>query len=371
MRYIKTLKITTLIIFCIILHSANIYAEEHVLRVLTWEGYLPSQVVKQFEKIISEKYGKKITIEVSQSEGSAEFYSPIRSHQTDVVLMTHNDFNDERFNYIKNGLLLPLDTKHFPRYETILPKLKTIKSVIDEGKIFGIPMAHGVYSIIYNKDKLEERPTSWKVFWKEEHKNKYALAKNEHICNAASVALAMGYDENDLTDFSKLNNEEFKEKLHAFAANASNFWESVDKANDILGKNIATSWGDSITEARFFAEEWAFAFPEEGSLIWVDCVALTNTLKEKPFLKEIALEFINFLLSKRYQIDYILRDRTNVPVTKDIYPLLTNQEREDTEKMHKYINDKGILLPTCSLKNRNGITLLWEEALTKHTQKKA
>ena len=138
---------------------------EDVLRLLIWEGYAPEQYVEEFERHIEVKYGRKVKLQVSVIEGPEDFYGPIRMKSVDVVTITHHHFKDERYNYIANNLLLPIDTRNLPNFQHVIPTLREADYLSSDGKTYGIPICKGPYGLAYSTEKIgrlhQEIAGSW------------------------------------------------------------------------------------------------------------------------------------------------------------------------------------------------------------------
>ena len=111
-------------------------------------------------------------------------------------------------------------------------------------------------------------------------------------------------------------------------------------------------------------EPWKMAEPSEGMPAWIDNYAITFALADKPFLKKVAEEYINRLLSIDYQIEHIMRDMSLTPIITNIGDWLTDEEKE---RIHigtpNFFAKNRILVTTYSKRDRNGLKLLWDEAM--------
>jgi len=340
------------------------YADENTLRLLVWEGYAPEKYRIVFEDMILKKYGRKVTLDVTYVEASEEYYPPIRKKHVDLVTLTHHHFKDDRFNYISNGLLLPLDIKNIPRFQEVISSLRDASYLRSNKNVFGVPICQGLYALVYNLDKVKTVPTSWNVLWANKYKGKYVLGAKEYLYNVCTTGLAMELPVEFLSSFDKLNNETFKKKLRLLAMNAGGFWIGQDKALYLSGKSLSAGWGDGLSVLRSRDEKWQFAEPKEGSMCWVDSYAITWALANKPFLKKVAEEWINFLLTPEFQVDNIVREISQRPTITTNMPMLSEAEKH---KLHiddpDYFSKNCIMLPTYTQRDRNGLELLWEEAM--------
>ena len=334
------------------------------LRLLIWEGHAPKQHVDEFEKQIEEKYDFKVKLQISYLKGTDDYYNSIRGGNVDMVMLTHDLFKDKRFNFIKNKLLLPLDLKNIPNFRHVTPALQKAEYLYSNGQIYGAPESQGPYGLAYNSSLLKEEPKSWNILWDPRYKGKYVIGANEYIYNTIITALALGYSKKSMSSFDALNNPTFKAKLRQLAVNAHSFWIGVDKADDLSGHFLATAWGDSFKPLKQRGEQWKMAKPAEGMPFWIDNCAITSALAGKPILKKIAEEYINGLLSTDYQIGHIMRVVGTIPIVTKIEHLLTSEEKKRIHVGTPNFFDKNrILLPTYSKRGRNGLKLLWSEAM--------
>ena len=379
--YLKTI-ITLMILSCVVLATGcrkkapevstqetqtepqAVQRQDDVLRLLVWEGHASKAHVEKFEKYIETKYDRKVKLEVAYVTGSDDFYDSVRDKSVDMVMMMHHHYKDERFKYIRNKLLLPLDLKNIPNFQHVIPVLQTAEHLYSDGKVYASPISQGPYGLAYNTALLKDEPASWDILWDRRFKGKYVIAANEYIYNCNITALALGYPRESISSYDKLNNKEFKDKLRQLAVNANSFWVGVDKPDDLAGKPLATSCGDSLDSLKKRGEPWKMAEPSEGMPCWIYNYAITWALADKPFLKKVAEEYINKLLSTEHQINHTMRLMSMTPIVTNIGDLLTAEEKE---RLHvgqpNFFSENRILQHTYSKRDRNGLKLLWDEAM--------
>jgi len=106
------------------------------------------------------------------------------------------------------------------------------------------------------------------------------------------------------------------------------------------------------------------ANPREGTLWWVDEYAITWSLAGRPFMKKVAEEWINKSLSGDFQLDHLVRELGIFPVVSNIRDDLSAEEKDrimpDSDRS---IMGNRILQQMYTQRDRNGMKLLWEEAL--------
>lgn len=337
---------------------------ENVLRLLIWEGHAPQAHVRRFEKQIEEKYDFKLKLQISYMDGTDNYYNLIRSSSVDMVMLTHHHIKDERYNFIKKKLILPLDLKNIPNFKNLIPALQNAEYLRSDGQVYASPESQGPYGLAYNTSILKQELKSWNILWDSGFKGKYVIGANEYIYNAIITALALGYSREAINSFDSLNNSTFRAKLRELTVNAHSFWFGVDKADDLSGQLLATAWGDSFNPLQQRGEQWKMAEPAEGMPCWIDNYAITSAMIDKPFLKKIAEEYINSLLSTDYQVNNIMRVVGTIPVITKIEHLLTPEEKKRTRiGTPNFFGKNRVLVPTYSMRDRNGIKLLWDEAM--------
>ncbi len=106
------------------------------------------------------------------------------------------------------------------------------------------------------------------------------------------------------------------------------------------------------------------ADPKEGTLWWIDDYAITYALADKPFLKKVAEEWINKALSSAFQVDHLIREVGIYPVVTNIADKLTDSEKIRIQPdTFDFFMDKRILQQIHSQRDRNGLKLMWDEAM--------
>jgi len=334
------------------------------LKLLVWEGYAPDNQIKEFEQEIFQKYGRVVVLDVTYVGSHSDLFNPTRNKEVDIITLSQHIFKDERFGYIAKGLLLEPDFTNIPNFENIIPDLRMADYHTFEGEIYAVPVANGPYGLAYNTDFVPEEPDSWSILWEPEYKEKYCIAAEEYLYNVQITALSLGYPFESLSSFDSLHTDEIKSALRKLTTNANSFWIGVDKAEDLLGLSLGTSWGDSFSELERNGEIWKMASPKEGTLWWVDDYALTWALEDRPFMKRVAEEWINKTLSDEYQIDHLIREVGIYPVTTIAPSQLTDDEISKIKpEMFDTFFQSHILQQNISQRDRNGIKLLWEEAM--------
>jgi spermidine/putrescine-binding protein len=344
--------------------SASVFADkQQVLRLLVWEGYAPETQRQKFRKLISEKYSIDVILKVNYIVDAEDGFAALRLKKADIVSPAHNRINDKRFKMIDSGLLLPLNLDNLPNYRQLNPSFKYSKHLVKDGVHYGLPFAWGPYGLVYNTAYFDEPPQSWNILWDPKYKGQYSVADYGEI-NVYLTALAMGYDKKALSDFDQLNNKAFQAKLTSLIANAKSLWEGVDTADDLIQNKLASSWGFSLPELKKRGEIWKWTYPKEGVPGWIDNHVLSQELANKPELKRIAEEWINFTISTEFQNSVLVEALGTNPVN-----MMTVEKATETQKRGFYATSLSeskaliVLMPQLDRRTRNGIDNIWNTAL--------
>lgn len=341
-----------------------VFAEnQQVLRLLVWEGYAPEAQREQFRQYIYEKYAVDLTLKVDYIADAEDGFEALRLKKADIVSPAHNRINDKRFRMIDSGLLLPLNLENLPNYQQLNPSFKRLDHLVKDGVHYGLPFAWGPYGLVYNTEVFEKAPDSWNVLWEPQYSGHYSIADYGEI-NIYLTALAMGYDKKNLGDFDQLNNKAFKAKLAALLANAKSLWVGVDTADDLQQKKLASSWGFALPELKQRGEIWKWAYPKEGVPGWIDNHVISQELANKPQLKRIAEEWINFTISSEFQTSVLVAALSTNSV--NIVTVETASELQKQGFYARSLTDPEaviVLMPELDRRSRNGIDSLWNKAL--------
>ncbi|MEH0018708.1 MAG: extracellular solute-binding protein [Desulfobacter sp.] len=361
MKKINRLILSCLLGFAVCISPLPALAE-NVLNLLTWDGYAPDEYVAEFEAYIEKKYGKKVRLNRTYLQDTTEIFIPVRTGKADIFVPTHHILNDGRWKFVENKLALPLNLDNIPNYKYVLKSFAPYTTV--DGQVYAAPIAHGAYGLVYNTKYFSTPPDTWNILWDEQYKGRYAITKGTTEVNIYITALASGYNDADMSDYAKLNTPAFRKKLRALVENAHSFWPGIDSPFHLKGLHLGTSWGWSLSGLKEMGEEWKMVDPKEGSPAWMDSHAIAHSLKEKPFLKQVAEEWINYTLGKKYQVEVVVNYLTSAPVTQNIVDELPEEKiREFHLDDPGYVAKYRHFYPTIEKKrDRNGVKILWENA---------
>ena len=331
---------------------------DEVLIMDVWTSYAPPYAIQSFKKYISTKYNKNIDFHIRRVLSPDEFFDRVRAGITDIISPSHNFFKDVRTNFIKNEMVLPLDANLIPNLKFVNAKYITNDFVTGNGKLYGVPLAAGGYSLLYDKKHFKTPPTSWEILWDPEFKHRYAISKDFYEANIYITALALGLSPDKISDMAVISTPKFKAKLRQLLENAV-FWQGAPQASDLTNVVLTTAWGVSHSVTPDPEKKWQMAFTHEGVTFWTDYLAVTKNVERTPFAKTVAMEWLNFVLSQEYQDKTVIQKRYLSPLSLTVLPRSVVINRAEAQ----FLYDHSIYWPVLSVRDRNGLKMIYDEAM--------
>jgi spermidine/putrescine-binding protein len=334
-----------------------------VLRILCWEGYAAPEYVAQFEAETRQKHAIELSIEVENVSDPADFFNKIRDKKVDIISPAHNIPKSERWPLIERGIVLPINLDNVPHYRDIIPELQHADYISVADQVYGVPIVYGPYGLMYNSAIIPEAPESWTVLWEAEYGGRYAISQDYFDANIYVTALSLGFDAQQIFDYQLLRRDpKVLLRLAQLVRHAQRFWVGVDSADDLQGLALATGWGFAIPELQKRGETWKMANPKEGTTGWVDNWMIGHSLKDRPVLKQIAEEWINFSLSPEIQAAYV-RNIAQHPVN---FAAKKHLSASESLQFHlddpSYFKNNLLLWKVLPIGDQNGFQMMWRQA---------
>ncbi len=270
-----------LLLFFIVLALAAV-ARSETLTVLNWEEFLSQKVVEEWQK----KSGH--TLNQIYYDNDEDRDRILVGHQDRIIDLVISDETASKF-FGDSGRFLSL--AEFGDAQ-IMSRIDPEWHETCNG--YGVPYLWGTLGVVYRLDRFSEAPRSWQVLLQpspalqghiglmEDYVDLLApalLSRGLPVNTADTDHLKAAFDDmarivpHVLTfeyAISAVDNPELAQALHIAMAYSGD----QDAMNEKLGKTL-----------------WAYTTLEEGSIAWVDCLAI---MKDSP-RRNIALDFIRYL----------------------------------------------------------------------------
>lgn len=270
------------------LASGALMAQE-TLRLITWKGYAPKELVNKFEK----ETGIKLKITYSNNE---EMIAKLRATRGGGFDLAQPSQDRISFVQKKFPIYQPIDYSKVNTKQLVTSMLDAVKkNTAVDGKGYAVPFCYGTTGLIVNK-KVAPKAGDWSDLWNPEYAGKISYRLKRPLLIGA--AFGMGKDPFALYGDKKAYQaliDEVTKKLIDSKKLVKTYWTSGD-TQVALAKS-----GDVVVESGWDGKGWQlhkdnpdidFVAPKSGALGWIDTYAIPAKSKNI----EAAYKFINFML---------------------------------------------------------------------------
>ncbi len=276
----KTLMITLLLFI-----SSFCFANDNVVNVYNWTGYMPPQVLEQF----TEQTGIKVNFSTfaSNDELFAKIATTNGDSGYDIIVPSANFVTRMK----ELGMLEKLDHHKIIGMNNLNPSL--LNKAFDPNNQYSLPYLWGITGIVINRRYYPHLNLDyWRDLWDPKLKNQILML--DETKEPFEIALkVLGYPANTR------NPQQIKaayEKLLQLLPNIKLFNITAPQsiiANGDVGIGVIYN-GDAfpITQDN---PNLDFFFPKDGAFVWIDNLAI---VKNAPHLAN-AYKFINFVLQPK------------------------------------------------------------------------
>lgn len=263
-----------------------------VVNVYAWGGEIPKKVIQQFEQ------ESGIKVNFSTYDSNETMYAKLKASQRtiyDVVLPSA--YFVERMQ--KQGMLQPLDHEQLPNLRNLDSRF--VHNDYDPGNHYSVPIIWGATGIFFNRKVVANPPKTWQGLWGKKWRNQLMLLDDSREVFAIAL-MSLGFDPNDTDpDHIKKAYKHLLQLVPNIKLFASDGIQAIIIDEDAV---IGSAWNGDAFKAHSENNTIEFIYPEDGFVIWVDCLAIP---KNPPHLKE-ALQFINFILKPETSAQMALRE---------------------------------------------------------------
>lgn len=334
--------------------------KKETLRITCWAGYA-EPYVKNFQKLVKEKYKVDVEVKIYNPTDQDEFYMAVKNNTADLISPPIELPKTPRFYCYESGaeLLQPVDINNIPNLKKMLPVFRNDTTPVFAGQRYGVPYNCGPYGLSYNTEKVASAPESWNVLWDPQYAGQYTINNNFPKVNVWITALALGYTYDDIFDINRLDRAKVQEKLNVLAKNAKSLWDGSANPDEFPELSLATDWGFATAQANLKGGKWLLAAPKEGGTAWIDCWYIGAGAKG--MTKTLAEEWINFMLDPAQQADVVKAQGVS-PVVAEVGDLLTPEEMTMFHVGDEAYFSTVALWRVMTEETENAFNEMWEEA---------
>ena len=254
------------------------------LNVYNWGEYISNgsddsvDVVSAFEKLTG------IQVNYTTFDSNKSMYAKLKSGAASYDVIMPSDYMVAKM--IDEDMLLPLNYDNIPNFSLIDQQYRNPD--YDPENAYTVPYMLCTTGIIYNTTMVDQAPTSWADLWDEQYAGNILMFNNSRD----AYAIAAFKEGKSINPSTTEEVDEVMEQLKAQKplVQAYVMDEIFDK---MIGGEAAVGVyysGDAITMIDD-NPDLAWVFPEEGSVLSVDCMCIPATSQNQ----EAAEMFINFM----------------------------------------------------------------------------
>lgn len=265
-------------------------AQAETLRLLTWGGYAPDNVIKAFEAEYPD-----INVEVTLSNNE-EIIAKLRAtggSGYDLAQPSHDRIMAAQKEY---KLYKPLDLSKIETgkmQDNLLEAVKNNTTI--DGEVFAVPHQWGTSGIVVDKTKAPDIK-DWGDLCKDEYKGRTSMRLRRTIL--IGMGYSLGFDPfalySDPAAYEKML-DAVTAKMIDCKSIVKTYWNGGDDLSTLLlsGEVVVSEAWDS-TAFKLYDQNQNFVYvpPSTGALTWID----TFVIPRKGKVDDAAYKWINFVL---------------------------------------------------------------------------
>ncbi len=369
--------LTLLLLICLLLSSVLLFSscgqKVRKFYIYNWGEYMPlgdegmMNVPKEFEAYYNETHDEKIKVVYSIFSSNEDMYAKMKNGTSKIDLVIPSDYMVARL--ISEDMLQKLDFENIPNYSYIDSQFKNTDGqangpYFDPLCEYSVPYTYGTVGLIYNTTMVDEEDIStWRVLWNEKYTGMILNFNNSRDAFGIAqyiLSAETGHTEKDDNYVNTSDKARWDEALALLQAQRpymqAYVMDEVFNKMESGAAALAPYYAGDFYTMQEVNEDLAFAYPEEGTNIFVDAMCVPKASKNR----DIAEEFINFILEPEIALEvaeYICYACPNTSVTEnENYSFLDDEILyPDTDAMPFYYFEN---LDTETLRYSNS---LWEK----------
>jgi len=266
--------------------------EGGVLRMLTWEGYAPDDLVNKFTEATG------IDVEISYIGDNNELIAKMAATNGvgyDLVSPTLSYVGTAQAEY---GIYQPIDLS---RVNTDQIQAANLNSILEnskyEGESYALPFVWGTTAMIINTEKAPDAGGSYLDLCDPQYENR--ISYRSKYDTLYMFAYALGLDPaaavKSEDEYRDVMNQTL-DKLIECKPLVRTYWESRQQMEELMTTEevwVASSWDATAWTLSLQDPKFKYVVPKEGAVGWFDTLAISAGAENI----DAAYAWINFILN--------------------------------------------------------------------------
>jgi spermidine/putrescine transport system substrate-binding protein len=265
---------------------------------------------RNFVEMVVQPFAEEMGVEIEAVRGSYgsqdEWLAAVRAAPGDHCIALYiSDFG--LYNGAIQGLLQPLRLENVPNYANLADKWAERVIVPGDDNAYAATVDVGMYTFVYAKEAIAERPNSYDPLFDPQYADRIAL-RDYGLYRVFQTAAYLGLDPNNMSEEDvDLVFETMADQREIARA----YWQSGAQLDELLANRevwIADYWFDTITKLgedgtnKLDQLDIGWWFPDEGGPIWSGGPAIAAGCEDpERYTAELLL---NYLLRPDVFIEY-------------------------------------------------------------------
>ena len=252
------------------------------LNIYIWSNYLPDSVISEFEQ----RFKAKVNVELYDSNEA--LLAKLQSGGASFDLIVPSDY---MVSVLKaQGFLDEIDRDRLTNFSNLDPQF--VGLAYDSTNQCSVPSMWGTTGIAYRKDKVMGPVDSWAALWDERYKDRLAMLDDvRETMGAALKYMGKSLNSTDPEAVRAAAQLLIEQKPLVKAYDSGGF-DQLLLSGDVW---VAQAYSGQIAKAMADSDAIGYVIPKEGCTFFVDNLCIPRTAAHK----ELALEFINFVLEAK------------------------------------------------------------------------
>ncbi|KGK79791.1 spermidine/putrescine ABC transporter substrate-binding protein [Thalassobacter stenotrophicus] len=265
------------------------FANADTLRLLTWGGYAPEDVIAKFEA----ETGHTVEVTTSNNEEMIAKLRATNGGGFDLAQPSQDRITSAQEEF---GIYKPMDMSKIDTSQFIPSMLSaTADNTTFEGEVYGLPHVWGTSGLVVNTAMADD-VQDYTDLCSDAHAGKvsYRLKRPTLIGFAYSMGLDPFAAYGDADAYQGILNQ-VEDKLTECKANVKTYWSGGDEIKNLLrsGEVVASmAWDTGGWQLNADNPDITFVAPKAGALGWID----TFVLPARGRADDAAYDWINFVM---------------------------------------------------------------------------